>query len=198
MPTSGYSIHDLGAFLCGFQKRNALMNLSHFMTTCYSLNKAPPEQQGTRILFLKTKNKPMNKISYFKYSLFIFSLVVLSSCAKEEGCTDPISSSYSSTAEVDDGSCTYYYGGKNYGQLDVGAEIDLNDEFDIYFDGEFIGRSMYYFPGGLDCGNPQAVGKIVPSGTHRIKAVGNGGGTVIEGNVTVDPQECKVVLLENL
>ncbi len=131
---------------------------------------------------------------------FILLVITTLSCEKDEitGCTDSLSYSYNSEAESDDGSCAYYYGGREMGQLDVGAEIDLDNEFDIYFDGTLIGRLTYYFPNGLSCGEPNAVGKVVPSGSYLVRAVGNGGSEIREGVVTLSPQECKVILLENL
>ena len=121
------------------------------------------------------------------------------SCDKSvPGCKDPLSYTYDSEATEDDGSCKYYYGGKNFGQIDVGAEIDLDNEYTVYIDGKDVGRSLYYFPNGLSCGNPQAVGTIAEAGTHTIRAVGNGSTEIREGKVTLSPQECKIVLIEDL
>lgn len=122
------------------------------------------------------------------------------SCDPEEtsGCTDPLSYLYDENADTDDGSCAYYYGGRDMGQLDLGSQIDNNNEYDVYFDGEFIGRLQHYWPNGLSCGDPDAVGRILPSGSHTIRAVGNGATEIREGTVFLDPQDCKVVLLENL
>ncbi|PKA82197.1 hypothetical protein ATE92_0323 [Ulvibacter sp. MAR_2010_11] len=136
----------------------------------------------------------------------LFTLLLLTSlfvsCEKEEnditGCTDPLSYSYNSDAVSDNGSCQYYYGGREKGQLDVGSEIDMNNEFDIYVDGEFVGRLSFYFPGGLECGNPNAVGSIFASGNHTVRAVGNGGSPVREGIINLEAQDCKVILVENL
>jgi hypothetical protein len=126
-------------------------------------------------------------------------IAMLASCDKTvKGCKDPLSYTYNSEATEDDGTCKYYYGGKNFGQIDVGAEIDLNNEYTVYIDGENVGRSLYYFPGGLSCGNPQAVGTVAEAGSHTIKAVGNGGTEVRQGTITLSAQQCKIVLIENL
>jgi len=129
----------------------------------------------------------------------VIALGFLSSCEKEKkGCMDSLSYTYDSEATEDDGSCNFYYGGRDFGQIDVGAEVDLENEYDIYVDGYLIGRSTYYFPSGLSCGNSQSVGSIFTSGNHTIRAIGNGGTEVREGTVSLLPQECLVVLIENL
>src|SRR5690606_37015628 len=137
---------------------------------------------------------------FFPLLLLIFSISV--SCDKEEdeisGCTDSLSYNYDPNAVSDNGTCEYYYGGREKGQIDVGATVDLNNEYNIYIDGAYIGRLNYYFANGLECGNPDAVGSIFDSGSHVIRAEGNGGTEIREGIVVLDPQTCKVVLLENL
>lgn len=147
------------------------------------------------------------RIMIVKSKLFLPLLVLIvsiaASCTKEEddevsGCTDPLSYNYNSNAVLDNGSCEYYYGGRDMGQIDVGSVIDLNNEYNIYIDNTYIGRLTYFFPNGLSCGNPNAVGRIFNSGSHLIRAEGNGGTEIREGYVVLDPQECLVVLLENL
>ncbi|MCD6063575.1 MAG: hypothetical protein K0R82_1486 [Flavipsychrobacter sp.] len=124
-------------------------------------------------------------------------LAALPSC-KKKGCTDPESYTYSSDADEDDGTCKYYYGGRDYGQLDVGATVDLDNEYTVFIDGDNVGRSLMYFPNGLSCGNPDAVGKVILYGSHTVTAVGNGGTEVREGSVFLDRQDCKIVLIEEL
>ncbi len=139
---------------------------------------------------------------FFPLLFLIVSIAV--SCTKDEGedeisgCTDPLSYNYNPDAVSDNGSCEYYYGGRDKGQIDVGSTIDLNNEYNIYIDNEYIGRSIYFFPNGLSCGNPNAVGRVFTAGSHLIRAEGNGGTEIREGFVVLDPQECLVVLLENV
>lgn len=138
---------------------------------------------------------------FFALLALIFCTTI--SCEEEEsseisGCTDPLSYTYNPEAVTDNGSCEFYYGGRDMGQIDVGSIMDLNNEYNIYIDGEYIGRLTHYFPNGLECGNPDAVGRIFNSGSHIIRAEGNGGTEIREGVISLDPQTCKVVLLENI
>ncbi len=138
------------------------------------------------------------KSTYLLFTLCSLATISIFSGCKKKGCTDSESYSYDSDAKEDDGSCKYYYGGKTMGQLDVGSEVDLNSLFDVYVDGNSIGLLSYYFPQGLSCGNPQAVGGIFASGSHVVRAVGSGGSPVRQGTVYLAAQDCKVVLIENL
>ena len=141
----------------------------------------------------------MNQHKLFITTLVLTPLAFLSSCEKEvPGCKDSSAYNYKADATEDDGSCKYYYGGKNFGQIDVGAEIDLNNEYTVYIDDENVGRSLFYFPEGLNCGNEKAVGTTAEAGKHTIRAVGNGGTEVREGVITLSAQLCKIVLIEDL
>src|SRR5690606_15888111 len=84
------------------------------------------------------------------------------------------------------------------GQIDVGAGIDLNYEYNIYVDNVFIGRSTYFFPNGLSCGNANEAGSIFTAGSRLVRTEGNGDSEIREGLVVLDPQTCLVVLIENL
>jgi hypothetical protein len=52
----------------------------------------------------------------------------------ERGCTNYLASSYNQDATIDDGTCSYYCGGIDFGQLEVSSEIDLKSIYSIYFD----------------------------------------------------------------
>ena len=74
----------------------------------------------------------------------------------------------------------------------------MGDHYDIYVDGTFAGTLSKYFPQGLICGHPDAVYKTSYSGSRTVRAVARTGSEVREGTVFLDPQECKVVILQNL
>jgi len=133
--------------------------------------------------------------------LLLFTACFISCDEKEEevvGCTDSLSYNFNPEAYTDDGSCSYYYGGREMGQIDVGPTVDLNNEYNVYIDNEFIGRVTHYFPNGLECGNPNSVGRIFEAGSHVVRVEGNGGSDIREGIVNLSPQECLVVILQDL
>lgn len=132
--------------------------------------------------------------------ILILIIPILVACPPDDdgGCTDPLASNYNPDASIDNSSCQYFYGGRDFAQIDVGAVINSNNEYDIYIDGNHIGRLLYYFPNGLSCGNSDSVGSIIEAGSHTIRAVGNGGTIIREGVVNLLPQDCLVVLIEEL
>lgn len=133
----------------------------------------------------------------FLNSFLIFSIVIASlSCEQIKGCTDSLSTNFDPEAEIDDGSCSYLYGGKDYGQLDIGALSNLGESFDIYFDGSFVGTLNYYFDALDFCGSSDAVGRIMPAGNVLVEAQGSSSGQVLYSTVRVDPQECNVEVLD--
>jgi hypothetical protein len=73
----------------------------------------------------------------------------------------------------------------------------MGGSWTCYIDNQSVGILEYYFPSGATCANPQNVGTIIQAGRYEVRAV-QADNTTREGYVTLDPQECKVVLIENL
>ncbi len=130
--------------------------------------------------------------------LLLFVILGLFTNCTERGCRDYLASNYNEDATKDDGTCNYYYGGRDFGQLEVSSETDLNSIYSIYIDDKYMGDLSYYFPSGASCGHPQNVGSIFKFGTYKVKAIGSGGNPIREGWVSLGQQKCEVVLVEDL
>ena len=72
----------------------------------------------------------------FYYCIIIISLL-LTSCKKYEGCTDPAALNYDAAANRDDGSCKYV--GVNYPY-----ELDIPSQFEQLLHQVRVLFSMYY------------------------------------------------------
>ena len=85
-----------------------------------------------------------------KYIVILILVLLVCSCQKEEGCMDPSSLNYNSTATIDDGSCTY-------------ANItDLNIHFTQTVDGDpLILDSMMYINQANDIYSVQTVRYLI-------------------------------------
>lgn len=92
---------------------------------------------------------------------FSAATVFTTSCSKEQGCTDPDSVNYSSTAEEDDGSCRYegkvvfWYNETAANGLTGDGAVSLT----YYVDGQVVGSSSAstYWTGAPDCGQDASV-----------------------------------------
>lgn len=60
-------------------------------------------------IFNKKNQSMTKKITIQTYLIYLFlliiSLIILSSCSRERGCTDPFSDNFNVYAEIDDGTC---------------------------------------------------------------------------------------------
>ena len=71
-------------------------------------------------------------------NLLLLSLLILIACSKKEGCTDELACNFDSSAESDDGSCTYAE--ENYNCIGDCLNDDDNDGIcDYSFNLDFIG-----------------------------------------------------------
>jgi len=133
---------------------------------------------------------------FLQLATFIAACLFTVSC-QVEGCTDEKAQNYDAKADTDDGTCTYNYGGREYGQLTIGSQ-DVNVlNYSIYIDGTYSGTVNKYFSKELTCGNTSALLKTIYAGTHTIKAESSTG-IIRECSVTLAAQECLVVLIENM
>lgn len=102
------------------------------------------------------------KISNSVFFVALLAMIVtLTSCKKEEGCTDPNSTSFNPDAEEDNGSCTYegeavfWYGANTSQEL-----IDYNsNSLTFYVDGVVVGStsSSVFWTSAPNCGDNASI-----------------------------------------
>lgn len=110
----------------------------------------------------------------FKFHFVYFlAIVLMSSCVKEQGCTDPNADNYSSTAEENDGSCNYegdvvFWYGESAAEFLIG---DGATTLYFYVDNQVVGSEAanLYWTSAPDCGQNSSitVTKNLGTGTNR-------------------------------
>jgi hypothetical protein len=84
------------------------------------------------------------------------------------------------------------YGG-DMGLVTFWASVDIGYT-DLFLDGEFVGNITNYFPGGINCDEPQAVNVFRPDGTWTLTA-SSSRGYQWEGEVTFIEGTCETIEL---
>lgn len=79
--------------------------------------------------------------NYFKATLLLTVLSILSSCSKKEGCTDPTALNYDANAEKDNGTCVY-----KTPEVPVATSGKLTFKFVHHFDGISVSHTDVHVP----------------------------------------------------
>lgn len=115
------------------------------------------------------------------------------SCKKDpiKGCKTSYATNYNSSAEEDDGSCTYE-GSVVFWQTAPVASVN------VYLDGVFVGNSNVVFSSAPACGNGAALTVKKDLGTSKSKNYNltvtvNGGAVQDLGTVTFEANTCTSV-----
>ena len=98
-------------------------------------------------------------------SLVLIGSAFITSCKKEKvkGCTTSYATNYSSSAEEDDGSCTYE------GSLVFWTPPTTTSAIDVYLDGQLQGNIGVSFPSAPSCGQTGALTIKKSLGTSKFK-----------------------------
>lgn len=105
----------------------------------------------------------------------LLSALLLTSCAKEQGCTDASASNYNPDAVENDNSCTYegslvfWYDSQTADDL----YFDGSSSLKYYIDGALIGSSAadVYWQGAPSCGQSGSISVTKSLGTAKSKSV---------------------------
>lgn len=99
----------------------------------------------------------MKKLNSLLFLALTAVLLSLTSCKKEEGCTDPNATSYNPEAEVDNGTCTYegevvFWYGEN---TSIGLDNFGSSSLTFLVDGDIVGStsSSVFWTSAPNCGD---------------------------------------------
>jgi len=141
--------------------------------------------------------------------IVVMGLLVLAivGCQNNEGCTNQNSVNYSSSAQQDDGSCTYeaYV---VFGFLDQTAD-QLNTmgiySVDFYLDGVFIGSKStsqsWYITDDTDCLDPNEVAETInlgssPTSTAYYEARDSNGNVLDSRTFSHEGATCRTIFVD--
>ncbi|MBN8697402.1 MAG: hypothetical protein J0L87_12800 [Bacteroidetes bacterium] len=111
-------------------------------------------------------------------------------CKKETGCTDVSATNYSSSAEKDDGTCTYK-GKATFWNLTTSGLGNV----DVYVEGVPEGTITVNYSGTPSCGASGCVTYTAPAGTYAYTAYEQGTSLSWAGTVTIASNGCTTVKL---
>ncbi len=133
----------------------------------------------------------MKKVKMLLFGLVLFSATTFVGCKKETGCTDSSATNFKSSAEKDDGSCTYK-GSVTFWNLTTSGL----DEVDVYVNNVPQGTITVDNASTPSCGASGCVTYTAIPGTYSYTAeeVSPGTGTW-SGSVTITSKGCTTVKL---
>ncbi|MBR9831197.1 hypothetical protein [Acidiluteibacter ferrifornacis] len=147
----------------------------------------------------------MKILKFTLATVFISSLIALSSCSEKYGCTDPNSSRFNSDADSDDGSCIYQ--GEVvfwFDTLTTDSLIKDNIyELSYYLDSTFVGSTSVTnaFPAKPECGTLGTVTVrkdlgYIPAIAYEYRVIANNDSIYWKGNVLVSGKTCTGIELD--
>lgn len=123
-------------------------------------------------------------------SVLIGLASLMSSCAKKEGCPDSTALNYDSSAEKDNGTCTYK--GKTTFWNDATSNLGL---VTVTMADGTTGTITGNYPSSPNCDAANCFTYTTKPGTYSYTAVETGGSGTWSGSVTITSQGCLKVRL---